>query len=90
MPQRRPRSTSNAAASNNSRAPTASPQLKKQFALSADQIYLNNITVLKRRDPSIVTILDQFSHVCLYHFDGKKWEKQGYEGSMFLVEQYVT
>ncbi|PSR71393.1 hypothetical protein PHLCEN_2v12660 [Hermanssonia centrifuga] len=89
MAPRRPRSTSNVSASNIPRAPTSSPQLRKQFALASDSIYQNNITVLRRRDPTIVSILDQFSHVCLYHFNGKKWEKQGYEGSMFLVEQYV-
>lgn len=71
------------------RAPTSSPQLKRQFAAAIDSIYHNNLTVLQRKDPTIVSILDSFSHVCLYHFNGSKWEKQGYEGSMFLVEQYV-
>ena len=93
MPPRRPQSTSNVSPSNTTiaRAPTASPQLKKQFALSLDSIYQNNLNVIKRRDPSIVSILDQFSHVCLYSFNGKtkKWERQGYEGSIFIVEQYV-
>ncbi|CAL1709251.1 unnamed protein product [Somion occarium] len=68
------------------RAPTSSPQLKRQFAAAIDSIYHNNLTVLQRKDPTIVSILDSFSHVCLYHFNGSKWEKQGYEGSMFLVE----
>ncbi|KAJ3547233.1 hypothetical protein NM688_g5422 [Phlebia brevispora] len=86
MAPRRPRSSSNVSASTIPRAPTSSPQLKKQFAASIDSIYHNNITVLQRRDPSILSIMDQFSHVCLYHYNGKKWEKQGFEGSMFLVE----
>jgi len=43
--------------------------------------------VVRRRDPSIVSIFDQFSHVCVYHHNGDKWEKQGYEGSMFLYER---
>lgn len=90
MAPRRPRSTSNVSASNNiARAPTASPQLKKQFVLALDSIYQNNLNVIKRRDPTIVSILDQFSHVCLYNFNGKekKWVREGYEGSIFIVEQ---
>ena len=94
MPPRRPRSTSNVSASNTNiaRAPTASPQLKKQFALAQDSIYQNNLNVIKRRDPSVVSILDQFSHICLYNFNGKtgKWVREGYEGSIFIVEQYVN
>ena len=45
-----------------------------------------------RREPSITGTVDQFSHVCLYRFDGdgKKWEKHGYEGSMFIFEKYVS
>ncbi|KIP06286.1 hypothetical protein PHLGIDRAFT_36001 [Phlebiopsis gigantea 11061_1 CR5-6] len=90
MPPRRPRSTSNVSASNTNiaRAPTASPQLKKQFALAQDSIYQNNLNVIKRRDPSVVSILDQFSHICLYNFNGKtgKWVREGYEGSIFIVE----
>ncbi|KAG6853005.1 hypothetical protein C0991_007488 [Blastosporella zonata] len=49
--------------------------------------YQHNLKVLRRRDPSISSIFDQFSHVCLYHHNGTKWEKQGYEGSMFLYER---
>ena len=51
--------------------------------------YNYNLKVLRRRDPSILSIFDQFSHVCVYHHDGKKWEKHGYEGSMFLFERWV-
>lgn len=51
--------------------------------------YNHNLKVLRRRDPSIVSIFDQFSHVCVYHHNGKKWEKHGFEGSMFLYERYV-
>ncbi|PIL27329.1 transporter [Ganoderma sinense ZZ0214-1] len=46
--------------------------------------------VLLRREPSITAIIDQFSHVCLYHHNGQKWEKHGYEGSMFLFEKSTT
>ncbi|KAA1476573.1 hypothetical protein DENSPDRAFT_843560 [Dentipellis sp. KUC8613] len=49
--------------------------------------YEQNLKVLRRHDPSIFSIFDQFSHVCLYHHNGSKWEKKGYEGSMFLFER---
>lgn len=53
-------------------------------------VYQSNMKVLLRREPSITAIIDQFSHVCLYHHNGQKWEKHGYEGSMFLFEKYVV
>lgn len=55
--------------------------------MSPNSRYNHNLKVLRRRDPSIVSIFDQFSHVCLYHHNGEKWEKKGYEGSMFLYER---
>ena len=57
--------------------------------MSPSSRYNHNLKVLRRRDPSIVSIFDQFSHVCLYHYNGEKWEKKGYEGSMFLYERYA-
>ncbi|TFK41693.1 hypothetical protein BDQ12DRAFT_720525 [Crucibulum laeve] len=56
-------------------------------AMSPASRYNHNLKVLRRRDPSITSIFDQFSHVCLYHHNGKKWEKQGFEGTMFLYER---
>ncbi|KAJ8469202.1 hypothetical protein ONZ45_g16971 [Pleurotus djamor] len=56
-------------------------------AMSSASLYISNLKVLRRRDPSIISIFDQFSHVCVYHHNGDKWEKQGYEGSMFLYER---
>ncbi|KAF8555821.1 hypothetical protein OG21DRAFT_1507325 [Imleria badia] len=58
-----------------------------QAGMSPASRYLSNIKVIRRRDSSIVSIFDQFSHVCVYHHNGDKWEKQGYEGSMFLYER---
>ncbi|PFH49375.1 hypothetical protein AMATHDRAFT_63340 [Amanita thiersii Skay4041] len=65
--------------------PTA--QSKPSMGMSPMSRYNHNLKVLRRRDPSIISIFDQFSHVCVYHHNGKKWEKQGYEGSMFLYER---
>ena len=89
MARNRSRSNSTISIANSARAPTASPQLKRQNVAASETIYQNNMTVLRRRDPTITTILDSFSHVCLYHFSGSKWKRLGFEGSMFLVEQYV-
>ncbi|KAF9066078.1 hypothetical protein BDP27DRAFT_1449928 [Rhodocollybia butyracea] len=55
--------------------------------MSAASRYAHNLKVLRRRDPSILRIFDQFSHVCVYHHNGERWEKKGYEGSMFLYER---
>ncbi|KAJ4485477.1 hypothetical protein J3R30DRAFT_3233386, partial [Lentinula aciculospora] len=55
--------------------------------MSAASRYAHNLKVLRRRDPSILRIFDQFSHVCVYHHNGECWEKKGFEGSMFLYER---
>lgn len=49
--------------------------------------YDSNLRVMRRRDPSILSIIDQFSHVCVYQHNGNNWEKHGVEGSMFLFER---
>lgn len=64
-----------------------SPAQSPAQGMSAQSRYNHNLKVLRRRDPSIVSIFDQFSHVCVYHHDGTRWEKQGYEGTMFLYER---
>ncbi|KAF9459729.1 hypothetical protein BDZ94DRAFT_1312111 [Collybia nuda] len=71
------------------RAQSGAPLQSEQpnLGMSPASRYNSNLKVLRRRDPSIVSIFDQFSHVCLYHYNGKKWEKQGFEGSMFLYER---
>ncbi|KAJ6491377.1 hypothetical protein C8R47DRAFT_1214761 [Mycena vitilis] len=56
------------------------------LGMSPEARYNHNLKVLRRRDPSIISIFDQFSHVCVYHHDGQTWEKNGFEGSMFLYE----
>ncbi|KAF5364786.1 hypothetical protein D9758_009333 [Tetrapyrgos nigripes] len=57
------------------------------MGMTPETRYHHNLKVLRRRDPSIVSIFDQFSHVCVYHHNGERWEKNGYEGSMFLYER---
>lgn len=64
-------------------------QEPRDFGMSPHHRYDHNMKVLRRRDSSIVSIFDQFSHVCVYHHNGEKWEKQGFEGSMFLYERCV-
>lgn len=65
----------------------SSKQPQRHTGMSPASRYNHNLKVLRRRDPSIASIFDQFSHVCLYHHNGNKWEKQGFEGSMFLYER---
>ncbi|KAH9855636.1 hypothetical protein C2E23DRAFT_814135 [Lenzites betulinus] len=92
MAPRRHRSTSNAQGQNNiQHAPTPvqriqTPGTDGQMGIQPT-VYQSNMKVLLRREPSITAIIDQFSHVCLYHHNGQKWEKHGYEGSMFLFEK---
>ena len=69
--------------------PDSIPPTQSHLGMSPQSRYLSNMKVVRRRDPSIVSIFDQFSHVCVYHHNGDKWEKQGYEGSMFLYERSV-
>ncbi|KAJ7512555.1 hypothetical protein B0H11DRAFT_1788713 [Mycena galericulata] len=57
------------------------------LGMSPESRYNHNLKVLRRRDPSIISIFDQFSHVCVYHHNGQNWEKNGFEGSMFLYER---
>ncbi|KAI0718368.1 hypothetical protein C8T65DRAFT_638748 [Cerioporus squamosus] len=53
----------------------------------SEAIYQTNLKVMLRREPSITGTVDQFPHVCLYRYDGQKWEKHGYEGSMFIYQK---
>ncbi|KAF8799733.1 hypothetical protein BYT27DRAFT_7217468 [Phlegmacium glaucopus] len=62
-------------------------QSSPSMGMSPASRYEYNLKVLRRRDPSIISIFDQFSHVCIYHHDGQHWSKHGYEGSMFLFER---
>ncbi|KAI0353390.1 hypothetical protein OH77DRAFT_1427449 [Trametes cingulata] len=91
MAPRRHRSTSNVQISNAQNVPpptqrTQTPGPATEPAI-LPAVYQSNMKVLLRREPSITAIIDKFSHVCLYHHNGQKWEKHGYEGSMFLYEK---
>ncbi|TFK20511.1 hypothetical protein FA15DRAFT_659026 [Coprinopsis marcescibilis] len=56
------------------------------LGMAPETRYQHNLKVLRRRDPTIVSIFDQFSHICVYECRNTKWEKVGCEGSMFLFE----
>src|SRR5258708_7308067 len=57
--------------------------------LTAPARYHKNLKSLRRVDPTIVSIIDQFSHVCLYRLHDGKWQKDGFEGASFLFERYA-
>ncbi|KAH6900908.1 hypothetical protein BKA70DRAFT_1115281 [Coprinopsis sp. MPI-PUGE-AT-0042] len=57
-----------------------------RLGMAPEARYQHNLKVLRRRDPTILSIFDQFSHICLYKLENQKWERTGCEGSMFLFE----
>jgi hypothetical protein len=100
MPPRRPRATSNASYDHTKKGPRrpdsaagapAPAQTPSAAAMSHASRFALNLNVVRRRDPSIVRIFDQFNHVTVYHhnYEAGKWEKHGYEGAMFLFERRV-
>ena len=46
------------------------PPTASLLGISLASRYNYNLTVLRKQDPSIISIFDQFSHVCIYHHDG--------------------
>ena len=48
-----------------------------------------NLSVLKRYDISITSLIETTSHVVLYDFDAQSmtWKKRGIEGTLFLYER---
>ena len=65
------------------------PQPQTQSAMTADARYQKNLKSLRRIDPTILSIVDQFSHICLYRLHEGKWLKDGFEGASFLFERCV-
>ena len=57
--------------------------------MTAAARYQKNLKSLRRIDPTIVSIVDQFSHICLYRLHEGKWLKDGFEGASFLFERCV-
>jgi hypothetical protein len=57
--------------------------------MTAAARYQKNLKSLRRIDPTILSIVDQFSHICLYRLHEGKWLKDGFEGASFLFERYV-
>ncbi|VDC05734.1 unnamed protein product [Peniophora sp. CBMAI 1063] len=71
-------------------SPSPAPaQATGAAAMAPELKYAQNLKVLKRADPSIESIVDQFSHVCIYQYDlaMNKWDKRGFEGSFFIFER---
>ena len=57
--------------------------------MSTESRYYLNLRLLQKRDPTITSIFDQFSHVCVYKHGSGKWDRFGCEGSMLLFERRV-
>ncbi len=57
--------------------------------MTAAARYQKNLKILRRMDPTIISIVDQFSHTCLYRLHEGKWQKDGFEGATFLFERCV-
>lgn len=64
-------------------------QTQSTTALTAAARYQKNLKSLRRVDPTIISIVDQFSHICLYRLHEGKWQKDGFEGASFLFERRV-
>ena len=64
-------------------------QTQSTTALTAAARYQKNLKSLRRVDPTIISIIDQFSHICLYRLHEGKWQKDGFEGASFLFERCV-
>ncbi|KAI0305213.1 Dcp1-like decapping family-domain-containing protein [Multifurca ochricompacta] len=70
---------------NHSSPPVSKPQLQDTVTVASR--YQKNLKSLRRIDPTIVSIIDQFSHICLYRLHEGKWQKDGFEGASFLFER---
>lgn len=62
-------------------------QTQSTSTLTAAARYQKNLKSLRRVDPTIISIIDQFSHICLYRLHDGKWQKDGFEGASFLFER---
>ncbi|KAI9462791.1 Dcp1-like decapping family-domain-containing protein [Lactarius psammicola] len=68
-------------------SPTSKSQPQAQSTMTAAARYQKNLKSLRRIDPTILSIVDQFSHICLYRLHEGKWQKDGFEGASFLFER---
>ena len=69
---------------------TKPPQPQAQSTMTDSSRYQKNLKSLRRIDPTIFSIVDQFSHICLYRLHEGKWLKDGFEGASFLFERCVV
>ncbi|KAH8116154.1 hypothetical protein DFH11DRAFT_1542919 [Phellopilus nigrolimitatus] len=69
---------------------TPTPEPSFDVGMSPASRYYKNLRVLRRHDPHIVSIFDQFAHVTLYYQpEPDKFERGGYEGVMFFFERDI-
>lgn len=70
--------------------PAAVPA-RTEVGMSPASRYNSNLRILRRRDPHILSIFDQFPHGCAYYYSisEQRWERMGYEGALFLFERCV-
>ena len=70
--------------------PPIIPQLS-EVPMSPSSRNLRNLKVLHRHDPTIHTVIDQFSLVTLYEISRttQEWDNMGCEGPLFIFERWV-
>lgn len=69
---------------------TRTPEPRGDVGMTVAERYYKNLRVLRRKDPHIVSIFDQFAHVTVYYMlDDLTMERAGYEGTLFFFERYV-
>jgi hypothetical protein len=88
-PRPPPESTPNHSPASKSQAQTQAQAQAQSPTVTAAARYQKNLKSLRRIDPTILSIIDQFSHICLYRLHQGKWLKDGFEGASFLFERCV-
>ncbi|KAL5498729.1 hypothetical protein ACEPAH_2084 [Sanghuangporus vaninii] len=69
---------------------TRTPEPRGDVGMTPAERYYKNLRVLRRRDPHIVSIFDQFAHVTVYYMvDDMNMERAGYEGTLFFFERDI-
>ena len=88
-PQSQPESTPDHSPASKSQAQSQAQAQTQSTSVTPAARYQQNLKSLRRIDPTIISIVDQFSHICLYRLHQGKWVKDGFEGASFLFERCV-